>query len=64
MSKKTTTKYDSLILDVLKNNPKKGFNFRQLKAIIKEKNEKLIKRSLQNLSFNNYVLEIPQENIY
>ena len=58
MSKKKTIKYDSLILEVLKNNPKKGFNFRQLKAIIKEKNEKLIKRSLQNLSYNNYILEV------
>ena len=58
MSKKKTTKYDNLILEVLKNNPKKGFNFRQLKAIIKEKNEKLIKRSLQNLSYNSYILEV------
>ena len=58
MSKKKTIKYDNLILEVLKNNPKKGFNFRQLKAIIKEKNEKLIKRSLQNLSYNNYILEV------
>ena len=58
MSKKKTIKYDNLILEVLKNNPKKGFNFRQLKAIIKEKNEKLIKRSLQNLSYNSYILEV------
>ena len=58
MSKKKTIKYDNLILEVLKNNPKKGFNYRQLKAIIREKNEKLIKRSLQNLSFNNYILEV------
>lgn len=58
MIKKKTIKYDNLILEVLKNNPKKGFNFRQLKVIIKEKNEKLIKRSLQNLSFNNYILEV------
>ena len=58
MSKKKTIKYDNLILEALKNNPKKGFNFRQLKAIIKEKNEKLIKRSLQNLSYNSYILEV------
>ena len=58
MSNKKTIKYDNLILEVLKNNPKKGFNFRQLKAIIKEKNEKLIKRSLQNLSYNSYILEV------
>ena len=58
MSKKKTIKHENLILEVLKNNPKKGFNFRQLKVIIKEKNEKLIKRSLQNLSFNNYILEV------
>ena len=58
MRKKKTIKYDNLILEVLKNNPKKGFNFRQLKAIIKEKNEKLIKRSLQNLSYNSYILEV------
>ena len=58
MSKKKTKKHENLILEVLKNNPKKGFNFRQLKVIIKEKNEKLIKRSLQNLSFNNYILEV------
>lgn len=58
MIKKKTIKHDNLILEVLKNNPKKGFNFRQLKVIIKEKNEKLIKRSLQNLSFNNYILEV------
>ena len=57
MKKKITT-YNRSILEVFLNSPKKKFNYRQIKSRIKQKNENLIKKSIELLLGELNIVEV------
>ena len=59
MKKKITT-YNRSILEVFLNSPKKKFNYRQIKSRIKQKNENLIKKSIELLLGELNIVEVSQ----
>ena len=57
MKKKIST-YNKSILEVFLNSPKKNFNYRQIKSRIKQKNENLIKKSIELLLGELNIVEV------
>ena len=57
MKKKIST-YNKSILEVFLNSPKKNFNYRQIKSRIKQKNENLIKKSIEHLLGELNIVEV------
>ena len=57
MKKKIST-YNKSILEVFLNSPKKKFNYRQIKSRIKQKNENLIKKSIELLLGELNIVEV------